>query len=301
MAAKKKSRGTRQSTMRTGNKRRKGALSVVIPWVKRFGAVLGVLVAVIWIGSWLVLSGTVERAGNWVQNSMLLASADMGLAVENVLVEGRVEADSNVIMAIINIQKGDPLLSFNPHEAQHLIEQVSWIKSAQVERRWPDTIYIGLQEKKPVALWKSGNDVKLLDQTGEVIAAETGKISKFKNLIAVSGKGSRDTVAELLTDLSEHKDLRKRIALALRVGERRWDLGTDNGVKIKIPEDDQAKALERLARAQEEDALLDQDITEIDMREKDRISIRTAPGKIQEYKANMNKSAADTSKTSENI
>ncbi|MBL4804450.1 MAG: FtsQ-type POTRA domain-containing protein [Alphaproteobacteria bacterium] len=298
MAAKKKSRGTRQSTM---NKRRKGALSVVIPWMKRFGAVLGVAVAVIWIGSWLVLSGTVERAGNWVENSFLMASADMGLAVENVLVEGRAESDANVIMAIINIQKGDPLLSFDPHEAQHLIEQVSWIKTAQVERRWPDTIYIGLQEKTPVALWKNGDQVKLLDQSGEVIVAEKGKISKFKNLIAVSGDGSRDTVGDLLSDLSAHKNIRERVSVALRIGERRWDLGTDNGVKIKMPEDGQQNALERLARAQEEDALLDQDITEIDMREQDRISIRTAPGKIQDYKANMNKPANDSSKKSENI
>jgi len=296
MAAKRKTKGTRQSTM---NKRRKGALSVVIPWMKRFGAVLGVVVLTIWIGSWLLLSGTVDRAGNWAQNSLLLASANMGLSVDNILVEGRKETDANVIMAIINIEKGDPLLSFDPHDAQHLIEQVSWVKTAQVERRWPDTIYIGLQEKTPVALWKNGKQSKLLDQDGEVIAADN--TNEFKDLITVSGKGSRDTIGGLLSDLSEHKDLHKRVSSATRIGERRWDLQSDTGIKIKMPEEDQAQALARLVRAQSDDALLDQDITEIDMREKDRISIRTKPGKIQEYKANLKNAPQSPVKKSENI
>ncbi len=290
-----RSKGTRQSTM---NKRRKGALSVVIPWMKRFGAMLGVAIACIWIGSWLLLSGSVDRATQWAHNGALLASANMGLAVENVLVEGRKEADANVIMAIINIQKGDPLLSFDPHEAQHLIEQVGWIKSAQVERRWPDTIYIGLQEKVPVAIWQAGNKSRLLDQDGDVIVADN--VADFKDLIAVSGKGSKDAVGELLSSLSAHKDIREKVVAATWVGERRWDLKTGAGVKIKMPETDQKQAFERLSKAQTEDALLDKEITEVDMREKDRISIRTQPGKIQEYKASTH-GAAEPSQSSKNI
>ena len=124
---------------------------------------------------------------------------------------------------------------------------------------------------------------------------------EFKDLITVSGKGSRDTIGGLLSDLSEHKDLHKRVSSATRIGERRWDLQSDTGIKIKMPEEDQAQALARLVRAQSDDALLDQDITEIDMREKDRISIRTKPGKIQEYKANLKNAPQSPVKKSENI
>lgn len=54
-----------------------------------------------------------------------------------------------------------------------------------------------------------------------------------------------------------------------------------------MPESDLGLNLRRLAQVQEENGLLDQDITAVDMRESDRISIRTKPGQVQEYKASL--------------
>jgi len=294
MAAKK--RGTRKSSF---NKRRKGILAFVFPWLRRFGLGLAVCIGVLWAGSWLYLSGTIGRAGDWGRNQILLASADMGFAIRDILVEGRIHTDPHVLLAIINVEKGDPLFSFDPQSAQELIGQVSWVEGVHIERRWPDTIYIGLQERTPMALWQSDKRLKLLDQNGEVIV--TSKLERFSDLVMVSGKGSALAAPDLIGNLQAEASIYERTETARYISERRWDVKLKNGIEIKLPEVDMGLALRRLARAQEKDNLLDKDIIGVDMREADRISVRTKPGSVQDYKAGLKIDAATKNKVGNNI
>lgn len=282
MATKTKHVGTRQSTF---NKRRKGFLSVVIPWMRRFGIALAVFTGVIWLGSWLYLSGALARASDWTQHQIIMATADAGFTVNNIMVEGREYTDPAVLLAIVNVQKGDPLFSFNPQDAQDLITQIGWVENVHVERRWPDTIYIGLIERTPMALWQSEKRIKLLDDHGEVIV--TDNLQRFADLVMVSGPGAPEQARALIADLSAEPELYERVETARRIGQRRWDITLKNGIEVQLPEIDTGLALRRLANAQEEDGLMDKDITAIDMREADRISIRTKPGSVQEYQSKL--------------
>lgn len=294
MAAKK--RGTRQSSF---NKRRKGVLAVVLPWLRRFGLGLAICVGVAWVGSWLYLSGALGRAGDWTRDKILIASADMGFAVTDILVEGREYTDPHVLLAIVNIRKGDPLFAFNPRQAQELISQISWVNKAQVERRWPGTIYIGLEERQPLALWQSDKHLKLLDSKGKIIA--TSDLQRFADLVLVMGRGAPAAAPELIGNLKAEEKIYPRVETAKWIGERRWDLKLKNGMEIKLPERDASLALRRLAEAQGYDGLLDKDLLSIDMREPDRITIRTKPGAVQEYKTDLKIEAATRSKAGNNI
>ena len=280
--ARKVKRGTRQSSF---NKRRKGVLAVVIPWVRRFGIGLAVTVGLIWVGAWLHLSGSLARAGDWADERFEIATADMGFKVENILVEGRQYSDTGVLLAIVNVQKGDPLFAFDPQSAKDSITRIGWVEDVQVERRWPDTIYIGLKERQPLALWQSDKRLKLLDNKGEVIA--TDNLQRFSDLILVSGKGSSETAAQLVGNLKAEPIIFERVETAQRISERRWNLRLKNALEIKLPEEDIGLALRRLSTAQEEDGLLDKNIVSIDMREIDRISVRTKPGAVQEYSSGL--------------
>lgn len=263
------------------NKRRKGFLAVLIPWARRFGLVLGIFLGGLWLGSWLYMSGAMGRAGDWAANKMLLASADLGFSVENVIVEGRVHTDPQVLKAILNIEKGDPLFAFNPKQATDLIREIGWTENVRVERRWPDTIYIGLKEREPLALWQQDQTMKLLDRHGEVIA--TDRLDPFADLVVVMGENAPKFTPDLLVDLNAEPVLSDRVAAAKHIGGRRWDLDLKNGVEVKLPEEDQELALRRLADAQKESGLLDKDILSVDLREADRISVKTKPGAVQNY------------------
>ena len=291
-----RAKGTRQSRF---NKRRKGMLSVIIPWTRRFGALLAVLSAAVWMAVWLHLSGTLGRAADWTQDRVLTAGAGLGFAIENIMVEGRQYTDAGVLLAIVNVEKGDPLFGFNPRQAQELMSQISWVARVQVERRWPDTIYIGLTERAPLALWQTDKRVKLLDAHGEVIV--TDRLERFAGLLMVTGRNAPEHAPQLVGNLSAETLVRQRVETARRVGGRRWDLRLKNGIEVRLPEDDMGLALRRLAAAQRNDGLLDKDILSIDLRESDRISIRTKPGAVQDYTTGRRIDAAAADRTGSNI
>ena len=286
--AKKSVVGTRKSVL---NKRRKGFLAVFIPWVQRFGIGLALVVAVIWTSTWLWLSGSFERAGDWSQNQIQLAAADMGFEVRNILVEGRVHTDADVILAVLNIQEGDPLFSFDPKAAQNQLEKIGWVKTAQVQRRFPDTLYISLEERQPTAVLKDGAAFKLLDRKGKVIP--TASMKPFKDLLIVQGKGAQEKASDLTDILNAEPVIQERALAATYLGERRWDLALKGGIKIQLPEEDLGLALRKLADAHKESGLLDKSIQAVDVREADRISIRTKPGQVSEYKASLKVNAGN--------
>lgn len=60
----------------------------------------------------------------------------------------------------------------------------------------------------------------------------------------------------------------ERVDAAMRVGGRRWNVFLDNGVSIRLPEEEEpAEAWHRLAEYQRMYALLAKNIRAIDMRE----------------------------------
>jgi cell division protein FtsQ len=71
-------------------------------------------------------------------------------------------------------------------------------------------------------------------------------------------------------------DLKRKVQAAARVGERRWTLYLDNGVKIALPEQNMAAALERVAELDATQHILSKGIREIDLRTSDRLVIALA-------------------------
>lgn len=277
--------GTRRSTL---NKRRKGTLSVVIPWLKRFGLLSIVCLAFLWLGAWLWMTGGFQKAGAKIQNSFISATADMGFTVENIKVEGRVYSNAAELKKIVDTQKGAPLFALKPSELQKKIEAMEWIKRVTVGRQLPGTLYIHVQEHTPLALWQHEGKLHLLNEEGGEI--NTNKLGPFKNLVVVMGKEAPAQAPELLGDLRGEPVLESRITVVKWVDGRRWDLLTKDNVTIKLPETDTAAALSLLAKAHEKDKVLEKDITAIDLREQGRIILRTRPGALEEYKAQKDKS-----------
>lgn len=268
------------------NKRRKGPAARIIPWAQRFGVALCVFVLLGWVCSWFFLSGTATRTGVGIQKIVENTTANMGFRVSNIMLEGRKNAERDIILALVNMQKGSPLLAFNPAAAQEQIERVSWVERAEIERRLPDTIYIRITERQPLAFWQQNNKLRLIDTQGKVIA--TDNLAPFKNLPVVVGQDSEKYAPELIANLKAEPIIFDRVDAARRVSDRRWDLILKNKIEVKLPENDMALAISRLAKAQTEDSLLDKDIEHIDLRSEGRMIVRTRPGAVQEYNASLN-------------
>lgn len=242
-------------------------------------------------GVWLVSSGTLDRALQSARQETYNTLADAGFRVENILVEGRYETDSDTLRAIINMERGDPIFAFDPAESREMIERLSWVKEAHIERRLPNTIYIGLVERRPMALWQHKNKLRVIDADGVTL---TDKLSAHqKTLPIVVGEYANEQAYNLLQMLEAQPQVRDMLEAATWVGDRRWDLTMKNQMTVRLPEMDIGLALSRLAKAQSEDRILEKDLSVIDLREKDRITVRTRPGAVQEFKASFSGTTGD--------
>lgn len=273
-----KKRGTRRSQMR---KRPTGRFDFFVLWMRRFGIALGSVILVLWVGAWLWLSGSIHNAADWSKNQAIQISANNGFTVENILVEGRVNTDPYVLLGLINVQQGDPLLSFNPETAKDLISRVTWVENVRVERRLPDTIYVELTERVPMALYQKNQKLILVDRKGKSITDYN--LRRFQDLLLITGEGAPENAAELVDVLSIESDVASHIAAASYVAKRRWNLKTNSGITIKLPAEDIGLALRRLAMMEADKSILGKDLQHIDLREPDRIIIQAVPGKVQEY------------------
>ena len=250
----------------------------VLSWIAYGGAGLlatGAVGTVIWAFTSGWVSDTVDAAFE----RTLAMTVDAGLGVRNVLVTGRDRTPGDDILAALEVQSGTPILAFDPDEARDAVAALPWVRDVVVERRFPDTIYLRLEERQPLALWQSDHTMRVIDADG-VVLTEQG-LEAYAALPLVVGLGAPDHAAPLLEKLAERPAIAERVEAAILVSERRWDLRLDNGVNVRLPETGIDEALLRLSEIEANNGLLDRDIVAIDLRIGDRLVVQTTPGASQ--------------------
>ncbi len=274
---------SRKSTLSKQSRRRvNGDLR---PWGLRRIFTLTCLVLAAVMGVYLFFAtGSAGLVREWGRTRVVNLAANMGYRVQNIFVEGRHYTDKDVLRGILNMERGDPLFAFDPDTARDLLTKVAWVRDAQIRRELPGNIRIKLTERTPMALWQQGGKVRVIDTEGVVVTAD---LRAFTTLPLVVGDGANTRAAALLSILAAEPHLQKRIVTASWVGGRRWDLATTNGIVIKLPEEDMGLAIKKLSDGQTHDGLLEKDIAVIDLREADRLVVRTKPGAVSEYKASF--------------
>ena len=274
-------------------RRRREAVDWRIRWFKRIGIGIGTVTLVAWLGAWFVLTGTHIKTADWIDKQTLQTTASMGFRVRNILVEGRTNSDPDVIMALLNVGENDPIFSFNPNDAKDLMMRIQWVRAAHVERRLPDTVYVRLEERTPIALYKTGKKIILIDDLGHDINVTS--IKKFSHLPMVSGDGAPEHTPELLQMLNAEPDVFAKVDSAARIENRRWNLLLTSGKVIKLPAEDIGLALAALADAQRQDQILDMDFMYIDVRDASKMVIKPRLGKAKNYKTGYEADNLETS------
>lgn len=226
--------------------------------------------------AWSWQSGWLHVATQSAKWSIIAASADFGFIVEDVLVIGRQETSRSRLLSAVGIERGAPILAFDPGTAKRRIEALPWVKSATVSRRLPDTIVVRLVERKALAIWQNKGTFSLIDQDGEVIADD--QLDRFLHLVLVVGDDAPAHAVPLLELLWKEPELGTRVKSAIRVGQRRWNVRLDNGIDVRLPEVDPAGAWSRLADYERRHQLLGRDISTLDLRLPDRLIVQKSPG-----------------------
>ncbi|MFT5539501.1 MAG: cell division protein FtsQ, partial [Alphaproteobacteria bacterium] len=180
------------------------------------------LAGLVGAGTWITLNGTVERLTEEAQNIALSLSARAGLRVEHVLVTGRKRVGRDEATRALGATRGMATLAFEPFAAKTRLEALSWVRAATVERRLPDTIYVRLAEREPLALWQSGNRLALIDREGVIITRK--HLGRYLKLPLVVGTDAAAHAESLIEILRARPIVADTTTAAIRVGARRWDL-----------------------------------------------------------------------------
>jgi cell division protein FtsQ len=226
--------------------------------------------------AWVWHSGWAEQSATAVRGWFYETSARAGLSVQDVLAEGRERTSKSDILAALEVRRGSPILAVSPADAKARLEALPWVRRAIVERRFPDTFFVSLEERHPIALWQRDGALTVIDQAGDPIPGAS--LSEFASLPIVVGEDAPRHALELLTMLQDQPDLGSRVTAAVRVSGRRWNVRLDDGIDVHLPMNDPAAAWAKLAVMNRRHAVLGRDVMTIDLRLPDRMVVRMAPG-----------------------
>jgi cell division protein FtsQ len=228
------------------------------------GGVTTALLAGLGFGVWATTSGLVAEAGAALRERALAVTGDAGLALRQVYVDGRVRTDPAALREQIDITVGEPLLGIDTAATRARLETLTWVEQASVVRMLPDSLYIRLIERQPLALWQREGRFSLIDRAGQVIEGATP--AQWRQLRVLVGDGAPVHAARLFALLSTEPALSERVVAATWVGERRWSLHLDNRTDVLLPEDDPQGAWRLLAVKERQEALLERAVSVIDLR-----------------------------------
>jgi cell division protein FtsQ len=238
---------------------------------------------------WLDAPGAIERAREAARQQVLAWTRDLGLELRQVYVDGRARTDPEELRAALGLQTGVPLLAVDPREVKARLETLPWISQASVERLLPDTVFVRLHERQPLALWQQGGQFALIDSRGAVIEGavpDATAAAAWRHLRVLVGEGAPAQAAPLFATLSTEPALWSRVVAATWVGDRRWTVRLDNRVDVLLPETDMRAAWRLLGRKQAEERLLERAVSVVDLRLlPERIRLRLDPAALEDQGA----------------
>lgn len=238
-------------------------------------------------GFWVWKTSAVSRALQATSDKIYSSTVQAGYAVENIYLEGRNRTPIDEINQALDIDKNAPILELKLEEIRARLEKIESIKYAAIERALPDTLYVRVVEREPVALWQYQGKIALVDDNGAVMNGLD--ITPYKTLPLIVGEGAPKNVVGFLKILASQPELAKRFVAAIWVGERRWNIRLkpkeaipdgEGNIEVQLPEKNPLAAWKQLAELQKKQQLLDRDVKVIDLRIDGKLFIKLPEGEI---------------------
>jgi cell division protein FtsQ len=150
------------------------------------------------------------------------------------------------------------------------------VRSAELRVHPGGKLEIAVVQRVPVAVWRYADGLRLIDAEGVMTGMIVERADR-SDLPLIAGDGAKDAIDEALALFAAAEPIAPRIRGLVRMGERRWDMVLDSDTRILLPTQGAVPALERVLALQQAQHMLDRDIAVVDMRLRDRPTIRLNP------------------------
>jgi cell division protein FtsQ len=200
------------------------------------------------------------------------AANAIGFRITSVAITGRKQLTQDEVLAVGGVNGRSSLLFLDAASARDKLKADPWISDATVQKLYPGRLQIDITERKPFALWQENGRVSVIAADGTVLEPYVAR--RFVSLPLVVGKGAETRARDFLSLLAQYPQVRSQVKAIVYVGERRWNLRLADGIDVRLPEFEVEKALATLSKMDKESGLFSRDITAIDMRLPDRLTVR---------------------------
>ncbi|MEO5339366.1 MAG: FtsQ-type POTRA domain-containing protein [Magnetococcus sp. MYC-9] len=198
------------------------------------------------------------------------------LPVQEVRLSGLVNTPAAQAMEAVGTEKGSNLLGVNPRTVQTRMESLPWVRSASVKRQFPATLLVRVVERVAVGMIRDKDRLFLVDEYGTPIKPlEKSDPLMLPIIVPAPGEERGAQVVWLINLLAKHAWLRDRISEAVGLPGGRWTLYTKQGVKLLLSKRTDQE-LELLRRLQEQYAVLDRKIRQVELRIPGKAMVRFA-------------------------
>jgi cell division protein FtsQ len=239
---------------------------------RNFGTAATLLILLGSLGIGVVRGGHVDVMVEAFRDARDAVANAAGFRIAHVAISGRKNLSHDEVLAVGGVTGRRSLLFLDPANVRERLKAASWIADATVLKFYPDKIQIDIVERAAFALWQHGGTVSVISDKGIVLQPYTP--GHFRALPLVVGKGAETHAKDFLDLLAQHPHIRQQVKAVVYVGERRWNLRLADGIDVRLPENNVGAALAALTRLDKDEKLFSRDITAIDLRLPDRLTVR---------------------------
>ena len=200
------------------------------------------------------------------------AANAVGFSVASIALTGQKQISREDVLTAAGITGRTSLLFLDADSARRKLKANPWIAEATVLKLYPDRLQISITERQPFALWQKDGQLSVIAEDGTVLEPYVAR--RFTGLPLVVGAGAKRRAKDILALIGHYPEIGSATAAAVLVAERRWNLRLKNGMDVRLPETGVETALATLVDLDREKKLLSRDITAIDLRLPDRVTVR---------------------------
>ena len=241
-------------------------------WPRRGGLFATLLLLVASTGLGIVKGGHLEQFVAAVSEARNALANSAGFRITSVGINGRKQLTQDEVLAIGGVNGHSSLLFLDASSVREKLKANPWISEATVLKLYPGQLRIDIVERTAFALWQQNGRLSVISDDGAVLQDVVSPA--FLKLPLVVGKGAETRAKDFLALLSRYPQVNAVTKAATFVGERRWNLRLNDGLDIRLPENDVGNALLTLSNLDRDEHLFAKDIVVIDLRLPDRLAVQ---------------------------
>lgn len=222
----------------------------------------------------------ISGARDYAAAQFAASTANAGFAVRHVEVRGVQRINEQQIFEEVLGQRDLAMSEVDIAALRARLLRLSWVADARVSRQLPDVLVIDIVERTAHAVLERDGRLELIDASGARLQAANAAEAEALLLLRGAGAAGRIGALEYLLDAAPA--LRRHVAAAEWVGQRRWNLTFSTGQRLALPEGEEraAAALVSFARADGVHRLIGGEVAAFDLRNAPRMYMRV-PGRAE--------------------